>query len=157
MLGTTRDARILLLHPAPHRLGVLLVVAACGTLGGETPSLEVFAARALRKRDAEGLFDQVTDGPPRPESKGHLELIRGLVRDHLLDREFLRWTQAAASASFASSLGGKDGAGPFQLKGRNPAPDAVVMNLKQRPDNAAIATHLPQGDGAGAKFIKLGR
>ena len=121
-LCSLHKGRIALLHPSPHSLGFLLVVTAAWTLGGEAPALEVFTAGALRQCDPKGRFDKLTDGLTRPERKGQLELIGGLVGNHLLDRAFLRRTQATLATGLAPALGGHDGPGAFGFKGRDPAP-----------------------------------
>ena len=69
----------------------------------------------------------------------------------------LRHTQATLATGLAPALGGHDGPGAFRFKGRNPAPDAVVMNIEQGADDPAIEPVLPHRDSAGAQCIQLGR
>jgi hypothetical protein len=65
----------------------------------------VFAAGAFGQAEAQTRCHQVTDRTARPEGKRQLELIWGLVGNHLLNSQFLRGIQAAVAASFPSALG----------------------------------------------------
>lgn len=146
LLGTLGDLRILLFDPAPHSLGILLVVTSGRALSSKAPTLQTLPAGSLGKPYPVTLLNQIADCSACPQREWHLELVRGLVGNHVLNFPLLNRCQIPAAAFLPSPLGGTQCTRPLIFIICDPASDGVVMNVQEGRRLPPIETFFPKRD-----------
>ena len=125
------DLGISIVKPLLHRFGVLLVGLFQRLLRRHAPALEIQAHRAYRHLHSEFLVNQIANRPAGPKRERHLELVRTLIANQLLN-EFLLFRAQRPAFAFLSSLAlGLERLRAFSSGSTHPLSYRVSMDFEQ--------------------------